>query len=185
VFDSIDKLTAAMSAGDERAVEAFYRRYFAWLYSQARRACRRDEAFCLDVVQDSVLRIIRNIRPVDTENELLAWLRLVVRATACDLLRSERRRQRRETEVVASQSAIANSGNSADESRDEDQRAWLRRKIAQFDPQLVLILDLRYQKSLTLGRIAEMLGLSLGTIDGRLRRALKHLRELAAEELND
>src|SRR4051812_27498718 len=41
-------LTAALAAGEERAVETFYQRYFDWLYAQARRATRRDESFCLD-----------------------------------------------------------------------------------------------------------------------------------------
>src|SRR5262245_41491413 len=54
-----EKLTAALAAGNEDAVETFYRRYFDWLYAQARRATRRDESFCLDVVQDAVLRIMR------------------------------------------------------------------------------------------------------------------------------
>src|SRR3954471_16462602 len=92
--EPIDKLTAGMAAGDAKAVESFYRRYFDWLYAQARRATRRDEAFCLDVVQDAVLRIVRTIRRVSTESELRAWLRLVVQTTALDRLRCERRRQK-------------------------------------------------------------------------------------------
>jgi len=86
-------LTAAMAAGNEDAVETFYRRYFDWLYAQARRATRRDESFCLDVVQDAVLRIVRTVRCVKTEPQFRAWLRLVVQTTAFDRLRSERRRR--------------------------------------------------------------------------------------------
>ena len=55
-------MTSAMAAGDGGAVEAFYRRYFDRLYAEARRATRRDESFCLDVVQESVLRIVRTVR---------------------------------------------------------------------------------------------------------------------------
>ena len=40
----VDKLTAAMAAGDGPAVESFYRQYFGRLYAWARRATRRDEA---------------------------------------------------------------------------------------------------------------------------------------------
>ncbi len=98
--EAAQKLTTAMSAGDQSAVEMFYRRHFDRLYAQARRASRRDEAFCLDVVQESVLRIMRTIRPVRSEGQLRAWLRLVVQTTALDQLRNEKRRQKREMAVV-------------------------------------------------------------------------------------
>src|SRR5580700_6920402 len=89
-----------MAAGDEEAVETFYRQHFDWLYAQARRASRRDESFCLDVVQDSVLRIIRVVRPVKSEAQFRAWLRLVVRTTTWDRLRADQRRMQREMAVV-------------------------------------------------------------------------------------
>ena len=87
--DATEKLTAALAAGDEDAVETFYNSYFDWLYAQARRATRRDESFCLDVVQDAMLRIIRTVRAVRDEPQFRAWLRLVVQTTAWDRLRSD------------------------------------------------------------------------------------------------
>src|SRR3954465_16051831 len=100
MFESVEKLTEAMSAGDARAVEAFYRKYFQFLYHTAQKVTGRDESFCLDVVQDTVLRVIRTVRRVDSEARLFAWLRLVVRTTAFDLLKNESRRRRRETAVA-------------------------------------------------------------------------------------
>ena len=85
------ELTAGMASGDRSAVETFYRRYFDLLYAEARRATRRDEAFCLDVVQEGVLRIIRSVRRVASEAQLATWLRLVIRTTAFDMLRNEAR----------------------------------------------------------------------------------------------
>lgn len=61
------QLTRGMAAGDERTIEDFYRRYFDWLYRKARCATGRNEAFCLDIVQDAVLRIVRCVRPVESE----------------------------------------------------------------------------------------------------------------------
>src|SRR5438874_10933141 len=90
-----EELTTALAAGDEDAVETFYQRYFDWLYGQARRATRRDESFCLDVVQDAMLRIIRTIRAVEDDTRFRAWLRLVVQSTAWDRMRSETRRHQR------------------------------------------------------------------------------------------
>jgi RNA polymerase sigma-70 factor (ECF subfamily) len=184
-------LTSAMSRGDEAAVEAFYRRYFDRLYRLARRAARRDEAFCLDVVQESVLRAVRLVRPVEGEAALLAWLRLVVTATAYDLLRSERRRRRREVAVAVAACgaggvcsyapADAPAGDPAEVAEATDQLTWLRRELDRMDPQIVRMIELRYRHDWTLARIAARLGLSVGTVDGRLRRALRTLRRRAED----
>lgn len=170
-------LTAAMAAGDAAAVECFYRGYFDALYKEARRATGRDEAFCLDVVQEAVLRVLRSVRRVESEAQLAAWLRLVVRTTAYDLLRGESRRRRREAATVP-----ANSRASGHDESDA-QLEWLRRQIESLDPQLIRIIELRFRDGWRLARIARKLGLSIGTVDGRLRRALKRLRDVATEGL--
>jgi RNA polymerase sigma factor (sigma-70 family) len=173
-------LSAAVSSGDAVAVEAFYRRYFDRLYAEARRATRRDEAFCLDVVQEAVLKIVRTIRTVQSEGQLLAWIRLVVRTAALDLLRAERRRQRREANAPRSPT---DDGIDANLQRGE-QVAWLREQIQRLDPAIVRLIELRYVERWTLSRIAERFRLSVGTVDGRLRRALAALRD-AAREVDD
>jgi RNA polymerase sigma factor (sigma-70 family) len=185
VGDQADQLaaamTSAMAAGDGGAVESFYRRYFDRLYAEARRATRRDESFCLDVVQESVLRIVRTVRGARSEIQLVAWLRLVVRTTAYDLLRSERRRQRREALAAIGPADEAPDDPAA--AGDEEQLAWLRRQLDRLDPEIARMIDLRYRRRWTLERIARQCGLSIGTVDGRLRRALRRLRESAPEEL--
>ena len=169
-------LTSAMAAGDDTAVERFYRHYFDALYQEARRVTRRDESFCLDVVQEATLRVIRNIRRVESECQLIAWLKLVVRTTAFDLLRSEKRRHLRE--------AASRPPDAGDVDLDQ-QIEWLRRAIQSLDPQLVEIIELRFENRWTLARIANRLGLSIGTLDGRLRRALNHLRQRAREDFDE
>jgi RNA polymerase sigma factor (sigma-70 family) len=178
VPDATEKLTAALSAGDEEAVETFYRRYFDWMYAQARRATRRDESFCLDVVQDAVLRVMRNVKPVAGEARFRAWLKLVVQTVALDRLRSDRRRKRHEL-TAATGRASCSSGRDNDEEQE-----WLRREIVKLDPKIVQLVELRFQHRLTLARMSEILGLSIGTIDGRLRKALAALRDRATEEFD-
>jgi RNA polymerase sigma factor (sigma-70 family) len=179
--DETKKLTGAMAAGDARAVEEFYRRYFDWLYTRARLATRRDESFCLDVVQDSVLRIVRTVRRVESEGQFRAWLRLVVQTVACDRLRSDSRRMQRELVVAA----IRCNELQFDETPDASQEQWLKEQIARLDPQIVRMIEMRFEQSWTLGKIADFFGVSIGTIDGRLRRALRQLRDRAIEESDE
>jgi RNA polymerase sigma factor (sigma-70 family) len=182
-------LTASLAAGDEAAVDSFYRRYFDLLFRAARRATGRDEAFCLDVVQESVLRVIRSARRTESEAAWTAWLRLVVRTTAYDLLRAESRRQRREKRVGASfkGEAVFQAGHQpCDAAEDRERRlAWLREQIVRLDPQIARAIDLRYNQQWKLARVAAALGLSIGTLDGRLRRALDRLRRQARRDWED
>jgi RNA polymerase sigma factor (sigma-70 family) len=179
---SVQELTAAMAAGDRRAVEQFYRQYFDLMYSHAYSVTGRDEAFCLDVVQDAVLRVVRTVRRTASEAQLASWLRLVTQTAAFDLLKSESRRRRRET-VVAVTANETESTPLPDESDDERLR-WLRDQLDALDPQIARMIEMRYQRRWTLARMAAALGLSIGTVDGRLRRAVAKLR-LRAKGSND
>jgi RNA polymerase sigma factor (sigma-70 family) len=170
------RLTVAMSRGEAAAVETFYRAYFDRLYAEARQACRRDESFCLDVVQDAVLRIMRTIRPVDSQPQLVAWLKLVIRTTAYDLLRSERRRRSREQFAA---------GDAQQETTDMERLEWLQEKLRAIDPKIAQLIELRFTNGWTLARIADRFGLTTATIDGRLRRALSVLRSSAKGECDE
>ena len=170
------RLSAGMAAGDPAAVAAFYRRHFDDLYRIAKQATRRDESFCLDVVQEAVLRIVRTVRPVAGDGPFRAWLRVVVQTTAYDLLRAERRRRSREAATPPSPDPPAYDG---------EQAAWLRAQVVALDPHLARLIDLRYDQRWTLRRIAEHLGLSIGTVDGRLRRTLADLQRRAATAFGD
>ena len=88
--------TTAIARGDTKAFSVFYEERFEQLYRLARRLSGRDEAFCLDVVQDAMIRIMKSMRPIDTAVQLDRWLRAVVLSVIRDRLRRETRMQRRE-----------------------------------------------------------------------------------------
>ena len=189
--DETEQLTAAMARGDRAAVAAFYDRYYGLLCRLARQAVgpARDAHFCLDVVHDAVLRVVRTVRSVPSEGQLVTWLRLVVRSAAYDLLRREQRRSGREAVALATAVAERRDGSSsydpADDGTDatdlEERLAWLRAELLRLDPRLVELIELRDQRRWTLAAIGARLGVSAGTVDGRLRRALARLRARARE----
>jgi RNA polymerase sigma factor (sigma-70 family) len=126
------------------------------------------------VVQDAVLRVIRTVKQVDSEPRFRGWLKLVVQTTAFDLLRNERRRKNREA-----MSAVTPFSTDAD--ADSLQLDWLAEQISRLDPELVRIIEMRFERSWTLRRIGQTLGISGGAVDGRLRRALRKV-ELSPDE---
>ena len=165
------ELTRAIAAGDEAAFEHFYRTWFDAMYVEAHRLTGRDEAECLDVVHDAMLRVIRSMKPLDDEAQLHAWLRKVVRSCAIDRLRREARRLRRERRHGVPTATVTI----------DDRLEWIHAQLARLDEDTGLLLALRHRFGLTLQQIGDVTGLRPGAVDGRLRRAAAQLRARAGE----
>jgi RNA polymerase sigma factor (sigma-70 family) len=170
------ELARAIAAGDDAAFARFYERWFDWMYGAARRATGQDEAFCLDVVQDAMMKVIRSIPPLETEASLRAWLSRTVQRCAYDRLRAEVRLKRRE------RGWRAPVGDERDVLR--DRLDWLKAELDRLDNESRRLLEMRHL-GWTLQRIGRTLGLSPGAVDGRLSRVLKLLRRKAREQLDE
>jgi RNA polymerase sigma-70 factor (ECF subfamily) len=178
---TVHTTTRAIASGDSEAFAAFYDEWFDRMYDQARRCTGRDEAFCLDVVQDAMMKVMRSIRVFEEQAALAGWLRTVVRSAAYDRLRQERRRRLREAGVAAVRAeAEASEAHAVDE-----RLAWLRRELLQSDDPHARLLALRYRMGLTLDQIGALVGVGPGGADGRIRRALAGLRRRAEEQWDD
>lgn len=178
-LDRTADLTRQIARGDAEALATFYEQWFDAMYHEARRATGRDESFCLDVVQDVMLRVIKKISPMEREAQLAAWLRRVVRNCAYDRLRSDVARVKRE---IARSDNVSNGGAVDGPSRasdDEQRLEWLRREIDALDEGLRRPLLLRVLSGWTLAQIGAVLGLSPGAVDGRVNRAMETLRKKA------
>lgn len=176
---SVRALTTRIAQGDRDAFATFYRTWFDWTYAEARRVTRRDESFCLDVVQDAMLRVIRSLRPLESQGQLTAFLKTIVRACAYDRMRKELRRGRREGAVEPVE---------AIEGHDvalKERLEWLQRELASMDEPSARLLVLRYRMGWTLERIGSALGLKTGAVDGRIGRVLGRLRNRAGETGDD
>ena len=176
--DSIHQLTRAIASGDTGAFARFYRRWFDRMYAEASRLTGRDESFCLDVVQEAMMRVIRSLRPMDSEAVLWGWLRAVIRSCALDRLRREMRRRRREQ-------AGAGSAPSAAPDELAERLAWLRRELAALDEREAALLTMRHRFGWTLRQVADAVGLNPGAVVGRLRRTLQTLRRRAKEAFDE
>jgi RNA polymerase sigma factor (sigma-70 family) len=180
VENSIAQLTRGISAGDDEALETFYRTYFGFMLSQARKAIgsMRDEATVLDIVQDATMRVVRCVKPMETESHLLNWLRLVVKSCALDYLRSERQRCKR-------QRASSKQESQQEEMIEDERIDWLTAQISRLDPHVAELLTLRYREGLRLADIAAKFRCSTGMIDGKIRRAVDQLRVRATEVFDE
>ena len=68
--DATRELTAAIARGDSAAFARFYEARFDRAFATARDLTGRDEAFCLDVVQDAMIRVTHRIPTLPDERSL-------------------------------------------------------------------------------------------------------------------
>lgn len=177
--ESILQLTSAIAAGDEAAFTRLYRRWFDALLAEARRCTGRDESFNLDVVQDAMMKVIRSLKPLESEAALRAWLTAATRNAAIDRLRAESRRTRREQAVELSREGSSSADDCA------ERIAWLQGELAALDEPAARMLIMRHRFGWTLERIGRAVGLRAGAVDARLRRTLAFLERRGRERFDD
>lgn len=172
------RLTAAIASGDTGAFARFFNEWFEWTRREAARLSGRDDAFCADVVQDAMMRVIRLLKPMDAEDDLRRWLRVVVRSCVYDRLRGEARRRTRER-------VAAGVPTRQPDPELRGRILWLERELRSMGDANAELLLMRYRFGWSLRRIGRSIGLEPGAVDGRIRRLLRALGRRAAEQRDD
>ena len=131
----------------------------------------RDQSEAQDVVHDAVLIGWRKFGSLRDPARFDAWFGRIVLNLCRDRLRARRRGQVREAALVAE----TEMGHRDDFGRVIDRDA-IAAAFPKLDPDLQLVVALRFYKDLQLGAIAELLGIPLGTVKSRLHTGLKRLR---------
>jgi RNA polymerase sigma factor (sigma-70 family) len=170
-------LSARIAAGDTRALGEFYEARFERMYALARTFTGRDESFCLDVVQETMLRVARRMKTMTTDADVDRWVGAVLRSAATDLLRREERRARRDRAAPATAPSVlrvapVSSGEPG---------AALHAALATLHSDDLLLLKLRFDRGATLNQTGRALGTTGDAAHGRIRRALTKLRTILRE----
>lgn len=175
MHDRIDELTHAIALGSPEALTQFYHEWFDWMFAATRAFTKRDEAFCLDVVQDSMLRVIKSIRRMESRADLERWLMTVVKRAAIDRMRRDARqtaRERRKGDERGGQPAMKVA---------TEEREWLTRAVRALDARDRDLIMARHRLELTLAQIGQVRGQTPGAVHGRISRVLALLRRQAKE----
>ncbi len=178
--DDTPHLTRAVAGGDREAFGVFYDRWFDWSYARVRKATGRDEEFCLDVVHDAMLKVIRSMTTMPNRAVLNAWLSRVLLNTARDRIKVDARRARRERAHAEGRARVDAPAHAGSARRDE--LAALDRELGALDEALAGLVTARVALGMTLERAGALFGLGTGSTDRRVRKALAALRESMTEE---
>lgn len=191
------ELVSAVAHGDMTALAVLYDRHAAVVY---RAAFRRlgDHRTAEEVVQDVWLTLWDRAHMFDAAHGTLpAWLGTIARNRAIDRLRALARRpgalpmsalfatSDEADRVVATGAALASGRASPDPETIVDELALrdaMAKAMAMLTPDERTVLELAYYGELSQSEIAERLGIPLGTVKTRTRRALMRLRGALAEQ---
>ncbi|MBN1994633.1 MAG: sigma-70 family RNA polymerase sigma factor [Anaerolineae bacterium] len=166
------QLLTQLQAGDDASFEALFRRYYHRVYNILYRLLgNRDDAE--DAAQQVFLKLYhspRHIRRQGHELNLAGWLYRVAVNTGYNSLRRRRRRQDWQERFGRWGLFEPSAPDPADIAAGHEERARVRRVLAQMDPRQAKLLLLRHS-GLSYQELAVALNLAPGSIGSLLTRA--------------
>jgi len=163
-------LVVRCQLGERQAFDELIERWGAPIWRYARRLTNSDDA-ADDVSQNVWLRVLRGIHRLRDGSRLRAWLFGIARRTLMDRLREQYAVPNvTDVDVIELPAAVDASDDV------EADLATVERELARLPVVEREVLTLFYLRELSLGEVADVLGVPAGTVKSRLFRARKLLR---------
>lgn len=178
-----EHLLVQHASGDRLALEELFRRYRQPAYRVAHRLLG-NEADALDAVQDGFVKVLTHLAAFEGRSSFKTWLLRVVSNAALDLGRQRRRRMTSEAPADDGRPGSAAAVSVWEEPTLGLERADLRRLIdaglARLPEPQRQTFVLHVDAELSYREVAEVLGVSIGTVMSRLYYARQKLRTYLA-----
>lgn len=169
-------LTERMASGDEAAFAAFHAAYAPRLFRYLFVCHRGDEQTAADVLQDTLLRVVRHVRRFDDEAVFWDWLTRLARTAAADHGRKSSTYRRFLDRFTQSQQEVTPPD-------DEELAAALEKALDQLPAADAALLRGKYQLQQSQRELAQQLNITEEAVESRLRRARATLKQLAFQHL--
>jgi RNA polymerase sigma-70 factor (ECF subfamily) len=164
-------------AGDREALEELLKAVEAPLARYVSRLVG-ERALAEDVLQEVFFRIYRKLRWLREPGLFRPWAYRIATREAFKALK----RERRWSEQVRDEAVLLSLPAAPAEARASELIARLPQLVARLSPASRAVLLLHYLHELPLEEVADVLGVSTGTVKSRLSYGLAGLRRLLAEE---
>jgi RNA polymerase sigma-70 factor (ECF subfamily) len=162
--------------GDADALRILYERHGRLVYSFASRITT-DPGLAEECAQDVFVTLWRKAATFEPERaKLTTWLLTITRNRAIELVRQRQRRP----EPHADLEPAGESPDTADLVAAADEAELVAEAIGSLPEDQLEVVRLSYFDGLSHAEIADLIGIPLGTVKGRMRLALGRLRPLVA-----
>ena len=179
LMDLLDRIAAQ----DDSALKSLYDRTASQLFGLALRVVRNRDA-AEDVLQEAFLTIWRSAGSYRASlSPPMAWMGLIVRSRALDLLRrrsADRAHLTHELDDEMAHGIEGDSPNPMDTTQASEQAFALHQCLGRLENKQREVVSLAYLRDLSHGELAEQLRLPLGTVKTWIRRGLDQLRNCMA-----
>lgn len=168
----IKSLTQAMTRLDESAWESFYKQYHHRLLSYHLKLCYGDFSLASDVIQETLLRIVRHIKVFKNEKDFWRWLACLSRCSCMDAGRSRTSYSR-----LLEKWSHHLETNKQSNVEVEDSDTFIEEFMTSLSNDEQYLFHLRYWNGLTIKELASTLSKSEKSIEyqlSNLRKKAKH-----------
>ena len=184
LFPAADReLVARAAGGDDRAMTDLYDRYGAVLYTIAYRVVGQ-RADAEEVVVDAFAQAWRDAGRFEAgRGSVAAWLTMIARSRALDLVRARGRRDKLAASAAVSGADLAGpapdhpGASPADRTEEDERRRMVRQAMESLSPPQRQAIELAFFEGLSQSEIAARLNEPLGTVKTRVRLGMQKLRE--------
>jgi len=177
------ELVERLKKGDGRALDDLFRRHREAAYGIAYRLVGNQED-ALDVVQESFIHVMRGIGAFRGQSSLRTWLYRIVTHAALDYRRWRALRTADSLDGDAADPGVGPSQRTPlEEAAAHDLHAAIEKALANVSEKNRAALVLFAIEGLSYQEIADVLGISVGTVMSRIFNARQRLRELLASEI--
>lgn len=176
--DSEDELVLKAQMGQVEAFDSLLQRYESRLFRHIARFLGSDDS-AYDVLQDTYIVIIRNIRKLRCRQSFGAWALGIATRKCLHAVRKKTKSR----EATFLEREFQNPGPSpAEFAIQKEMCEFLTANVDLLPGKLKAVILLHYEEELTLREVAAALGIAEGTVKSRLSAALTHLRSLVRKE---
>ncbi|HET7579576.1 MAG TPA: sigma-70 family RNA polymerase sigma factor [Bacillales bacterium] len=168
------ELYERVQSGDQQALELLYDKYEKILYSFSYRMTRHKES-AEEVVQEVFVKVWKGQGNYDSsKGKFSSWLLTIARNASIDFMR----KRREPAYEFEERDSLASSEPSIEDLVEWKERGTeIRSAISTLTEEQQQVIEAFYFKGSTQQIIAEQFDIPLGTVKGRIRLALKHLRK--------
>jgi RNA polymerase sigma factor (sigma-70 family) len=172
---SEEELVLALKRNERTAFEFLYDHYSGALFNIISKTLR-DEERAADVLQESFLKIWKNIASYNPEKgRLFTWIMNIARNGAIDAARVEGRKPAMDD---IDNKAVQNERDVYEDSLTSSSE--MKAIVNMLRPERKILIDMAYFQGYTHEEISEELSIPLGTVKSRIRTALQELKQYFA-----
>ena len=168
------KIVLALKGGDVRALKALYELYSGKLYQYSLAICK-SSMLAEDVVQEVFIKIWEKRETLKEEHAIQSFLFTIARHRLLDLIK----RAAKEAEVFREMAGhLPTMDHQIEQSIAYQERyTHVQHAISNLPPQRQLIFRLSREEGLSYAEIAQNLGITKGTVNIQIVKALKSIRD--------